>query len=361
MTTAEFIEQSIRIITEHQAESGAYIASPAFRPYRYAWLRDGTFTAYAMNRAGQHESARRFYQWCDRVIRQYEQKARAAIAAVQNGVTSGGNERFLHTRYTVDGAEVIGEWGSFQLDGYGTWLWGLAQHVRFSGETALIEQLRPSIDLTLDYLQACWKLPNYDCWEEWGDRQHPATMAAIYGGAAAIAEYVPDRAEELSRLGQSIRQFVREYGTTDGRFAKSVGNPAVDASLLWIAVPFGLAEVDDPLMVETVEAVKRELVTAGGVHRYTKDTYYGGGQWPLLTAWLGWFYVRTGQKGAAADLLNWMESKWQPSGLPEQVQDHLVSPAAYESWVEKEGKPAAPLVWSHAMYLVLAAELQHFG
>lgn len=27
MTTAEFIEQSIRIITEHQAESGAYIAS----------------------------------------------------------------------------------------------------------------------------------------------------------------------------------------------------------------------------------------------------------------------------------------------------------------------------------------------
>ncbi|MFD2370745.1 glycoside hydrolase family 15 protein [Brevibacillus sp. GCM10020057] len=357
MTTAARIDESLRIILKHQAASGAYIASPHFRPYQYAWLRDGTFTAYAMNRAGQHDSARRFYRWCDSVIRKYADKARAAIAAVQAGRSTGGNEQFLHTRYTVDGDEVAGEWGSFQLDGYGTWLWGLAEHVRLSSDYGLVQELRPSIDLTLDYLRTCWQLSNYDCWEEVGDRQHPATMAAIFGGVTAIAGHVPQRAAELTFLGSSIRRFVIESGTADGKFVKSLGNPAVDASLLWIAVPFGLVGADDPLMARTVAAIERELLAGRGVHRYATDTYYGGGQWPLLSAWLGWYHVRTGRRAEAEDIFRWIEEQWLPAGLPEQVQEHLLAPDAYGYWVAKEGTPAVPLLWSHAMYVVLAAEL----
>lgn len=357
MTTAALIEESIRIILQHQAESGAYMASPTFRPYQYAWLRDGTFTAYAMNRAGQHDSARRFYQWCDGVVQRYAEKARTAIAAVQAGVRSGGNEQFLHTRYTLDGAEVAGEWGSFQLDGYGTWLWGLSEHVRLSGDEGLIQELRPSIHLTLDYLRTCWQLPNYDCWEEWGDRQHPVTMGAIYGGVQAMAEHLPEREEELTHLGASIRQFVLANGKADGQFIKSLGHSAVDASLLWISLPFGLADVEDPVMVKTVNAIERELLAGKGVHRYAADTYYGGGQWPLLSAWLGWYYVRTERRTEAQAILQWIASQWLPTGLPEQVQAHLLSPESYPQWVEREGQPAVPLLWSHAMYLVLAAEL----
>ncbi|KQL45650.1 glycosyl hydrolase [Brevibacillus choshinensis] len=357
MTTAPLIEESIRMILQHQAESGAYIASPAFRPYQYAWLRDGTFTAYAMNRAGQHDSARRFYQWCDGVVQRYADKARNAIAAVQAGKRSGGNELFLHTRYTLDGAEVAGEWGSFQLDGYGTWLWGLSEHVRLSGDKGLVQELRPSILLTLDYLRTCWQLPNFDCWEEWGDRQHPATMAAIYGGIQAMVEHLPEREEELTQLGESIRQFVFTNGTADGQFIKSLGESAVDASLLWISLPFGLAKVEDPVMVKTVEAIERELLSGQGVHRYAADTYYGGGQWLLLSAWLGWYYVQTERRTEAHTILEWIASQRRPAGLPEQVQAHLLSPASYPPWVEREGQPAVPLLWSHAMYLVLAAEL----
>lgn len=357
MTTTALIEESIRIILQNQAKSGAYVACPAFRPYQYAWLRDGAFTAYAMDRTRQHDSARRFYRWCDAVIQRYAAKARAAIAAVQAGYSSGGNEQFLHTRYTLDGEEVTGEWGSFQLDGYGTWLWGLAEHVRLSGEAGLIQELRSSIDLTLDYLRTCWQLPNYDCWEEWGDRQHPVTMAAIYGGVMAMADHLPERAEDLSHWGESIRRFVLERGTSDGRFIKSVGNPAVDASLLWVSVPFGLAEPGDPVMIQTVDAIERELLSAHGVHRYAADTYYGGGQWLLLSAWLGWYYARTGRREEAHAILHWVESKRLPAGLPEQVQARLLSPDSYPHWLEREGEPAVPLLWSHAMYLVLAAEL----
>jgi len=351
--------QSIQLILRHQATSGAYIASPAFTHYKYAWLRDGAFTAYAMNRVGQHESASRFYKWCDRVMNRHEQKARAAIDAVKAGDRGGetGSDRFLHTRYTVGGEEVIGDWGSFQLDGYGTWLWGLARHVHYSGEADLIRQLTPSIELTLDYLTACWQLPNFDCWEEAGDRIHPVTQAAIFAGVKAMEAFLPARATELAQLAKSIRQFVFANGTANGQFVKSIGNTAVDASLLWLTLPFGLVEVDDPRMTQTVQAIERELLSGYGVHRYASDTYYGGGQWLLLSAWLGWYYARTGRSQEAYDIAEWIMSQRKEAGLPEQVQEHLLSPTDYSSWVKRSGEPAVPLLWSHAMYLVLAAEL----
>ncbi len=358
MTTASLIRHSVDIIKQNQAKSGAYLASPAFVHYRYAWLRDGTFVAYAMDRVGEHESARRFYGWCADVLMKHSEKAWRAIATVEAGnVSADSHDLFLHTRYTVDGEEVAGAWGNFQLDGYGAWLWGLAEHVRMTGAVELIERFRPAVDLTIEYLQACWQLPNYDCWEEFGDRIHPATLAAIYGGCKVIAPVLPDRREQLLALCETIRQFIKERGTENGMFVKSLGNPEVDASLLWLSVPFAVVPPDNPLMAETVRRIEREIVSGQGVHRYPQDVYYGGGQWILLSAWLGWYYTRTERWGEARGILRWIESKWTEKGLPEQVQDHLLAPDAYGEWVKRAGDPALPLVWSHAMYLVLAAEL----
>jgi GH15 family glucan-1,4-alpha-glucosidase len=353
------IPKSIQLIVANQARTGAYLASPGFANYRYAWLRDGTFTAYAMDRVGQYESARRFYEWCDRVIQKHVDKARMAIQHVRERAGEPlDHQLFLHTRYTVDGDEVEGEWGSFQLDGYGTWLWGLAEHVRLSGEQELLHKYAQSIELTLDYLAACWRLPNFDCWEEAGDRLHPATLAALYGGIKAIEPHFPRRADECTHLAAQIRQVVCEEGVNANRFIKSWGNPTVDASALWMSLPYGLVSVDDPIMTATVEQIERELMTGCGVHRYAADTYYGGGEWLLLTAWMGWYYVRIGKREQARKLLEWIASKDQPAGLPEQVLEHLLSPEDYQAWLEREGPPAVPLLWSHAMFLVLAAELE---
>ncbi|MGN7469816.1 glycoside hydrolase family 15 protein [Brevibacillus sp. SAFN-007a] len=363
MAANTLILESIRLILQHQTASGAYLASPAFLHYQYAWLRDGTFTAYAMNRVGQHDSAHQFYAWCASVITAHEQKARTAIRAVQAGEcgSKSGNELFLHTRYTVDGKEVAGDWGSFQLDGYGTWLWGLAEHVRLSGDEAIIDKLASAIDLTLDYLAACWRLPNFDCWEEWGERIHPVTLAAIYAGVKAMEPYRPMRAAELSQLAATIRQFVLDHGTADGRFVKSLGNRAVDASLLWLTVPYGLVDAADPLMARTVAEIERELLWGCGVHRYAADTYYGGGQWLLLSAWLGWYDVQVGNSQRAKEIADWIVSKQEAAGLPEQVQDHLLAPEQYADWIKRAGQPAVPLLWSHAMFLILADELGLIG
>jgi isomaltose glucohydrolase len=96
---------------------------------------------------------------------------------------------------------------------------------------------------------------------------------------------------------------------------------------------------------------------SGGVHRHA-DTYYGGGEWLLLTAMLGLARLEAGDPEGARGCLDWVGAHASPAGeLPEQSQDHLLAPEHYERWVEKWGPPPSPLLWSHAMFLDLATEL----
>ena len=453
-------DHSIEIIRRHQAPSGAYVACPTFAPYRFCWLRDGTFTAYAMDRAGHHDSARRFYLWVDSVLRREAGRVDRIADLLACGQAPDHRD-MPPTRYRIDGVPEEDKWPNFQLDGYGTWLWGLAEHVAMTGDTTLLEQARKSVDLTIRYLSLCWKMPNYDCWEEFGDRLHPATLACLYGGLAAAGRLlacggaaaqvvgvseVPKtprtactahtgpaiRAVESSRradvaeaveaaeaihatqatcatravdvawaahadhaahaapsayaahaahaahaaralgapgasndpnasgiagLAESIREYILDHGVAQGRFVKSLGNPSIDASLLWLAMPFAVVEPSDPLMLSTVEEIERRLYHSG-VHRYPEDTYYGGGEWPLLACWLGWYYCRAGRPASAAPIVDWVERCANERGeLPEQVSDHVNDPTYLPVWQERWGPVATPLLWSHAMYLVLLDEL----
>jgi GH15 family glucan-1,4-alpha-glucosidase len=269
----------------------------------------------------------------------------------------------LPTRYRLDGAPEDDSWPNFQLDGYGTWLWGLAQHVRMTGDVGLVDRLNDCVSLTLRYISLCWRMPNYDCWEEFGDRLHPATLACLYGGLTAARNLVKqDEAEKATRLAGDIRDYILRNGVLDRgafgrRFAKSVGNSSIDASLLWLAVPFAAVDPVDPIMICTVDEIERHLYHRG-VHRYPEDTYYGGGEWPLLACWLGWYYCLTGRPSLAAPILDWVEGCADERGeLPEQVSDHVNDPEYVGVWVERWGPVARPLLWSHAMYLVLSHEV----
>jgi GH15 family glucan-1,4-alpha-glucosidase len=74
----------------------------------------------------------------------------------------------------------------------------------------------------------------------------------------------------------------------------------------------------------------------------------------LLTAWLGWYYVEIGEQARARQLLTWVEAQADEEGnLPEQIPQTLNDPPMLQPWVEKWGPIACPLLWSHAMYLIL--------
>ncbi len=311
------IEKSAAVISRYQHKSGAYPASPNFDVYNYSWIRDGAFIADAMSRIGKYESADNFFEWCSNLI-----------VARRDAILAGEK---LNARYTFDGQDPPGEWGSFQLDGYGLLLWAIKQHIKrydlndnlYAEATGLIQH----------YLNVHWQEPCFDWWEE-REGVHAATLACIYAGLAA---YDHPSANTV-------------------KAAIDLPKERLDASLIICSL---LDAVDLSAMEKTIKDIETNLTGPdGGVYRYAEDTYYGGGEWPITTGLLGWYYLKIGRVNQAKLKLNWLIEQMKDSGwLPEQVKTNMLHPEYYDQWNAKWGHPANPLLWSQAMLLTLANEL----
>jgi GH15 family glucan-1,4-alpha-glucosidase len=369
----DLYRHSIEVILQNQHPGGAYVASPHYSNYQYCWLRDGSFIAYAMDRVGEHQSAEAFLRWVDRTIKQYAYKVDEFERQMKSDPAST-EKSILHTRYTLEGEEESTDstWGNFQIDGYGTWLWALAEHVKLTGNEELLSEFSNSVNVTVRYLKAAWQLPNYDCWEEHPEYLHPYSLAAVYSGLMAVEGlHAAGKLETCpipaGSLAAEIKDFITCTAIHQGKFVKHVwpatpDHPAhavtqsgVDSSLLGLAVPYQVFDLGDPVMQATAMAIEEELHRpTGGVYRYKGDVYYGGGEWLLLTAWLGWYDALTGAKDRAGELLAWIERCADTKGnFPEQVSEHPLAPREFQPWVERWGPVAKPLLWSHAMYLIL--------
>jgi dextranase len=363
--TNDLFARSIEIIKANQAPSGAYIASPNFEQYHYCWFRDGAYTAYALDLAGEHDSSSRFYDWAaNNIAGRAAQVERAATAAARGQMPAPGD--ILHTRYTMDGADSPDDWPNFQLDGFGTLLWGMSRHLDLTGRSldAVPASWSEAVTLLVQYLSALWSLPCYDCWEEFPDKLHTYTMASIYGGLRAASSMLASTsarsaADLASGTAARIKQFVLDNCVLDGSLVKFKGSPLVDGSLICVSTPYGLFAPDDPVMQTTIARIESDLRRdGGGVHRYIEDSYYGGGEWLLLTAYLGWYYAECGETGRAQALLDWVEAcAGAQDDLPEQVSHHLNQPDMLPVWEARWGRIATPLLWSHAAYVTLAANL----
>ncbi len=379
----DLYRRSIQIIRQCQTTSGAYLASRTFPQYRFSWLRDGSFIAHAMDRTGNRDSAEAFHRWVSRTIRKYEWKVDRAISQIKENRPLSQDD-YLHTRFASQGEEVDGNWWDFQLDGYGAWLWSCGEHIKNKQTEGLTQVLSSSISTTVRYLLHVWHLPNYDCWEEHAQYVHPYTLGAIYAGLKSVQTLQPNLAQEIEITTVKIKNFLLEHGLIAGRFVKSfslndhpqsvlsdtqsifhdpgTGEPyidAADASLIGLITPFQFLAEDDQRIVNTTSRIETELHRpGGGVYRYCSDSYYGGGEWILLAAWLGWHYARTGKIAAARELKTWVEAQANENGLlPEQVSDHMLAPDRLSEWESRWGPSARQLTWSHAMYLLLCQEM----
>jgi GH15 family glucan-1,4-alpha-glucosidase len=350
----DLYQRSIEIILQNQSPTGAYPACPEFPTYQYCWFRDGSFIAYAMNLVGEHESAARFHDWTAEIINTRIDTINRAVEKARIGAPLDSKET-LHTRYSLNGQVGEEEWPNFQLDGFGAWLWSLGEHVRISQTDATETWLRAA-NLMADYVSALWPQPCYDCWEEFPDEVHPYTLAAIYAGLESN--------EQLNGTGHQatltqIRGYLLENFVRDGHFVKSIHTNDVDASLLGLVNPFKVFQLDDSRIQTTIAQIEITLRKGGGLHRYPSDTYYGGGEWILLTAWLGWYYAELGEEGKAVKLMTWIEEQADSGGqLAEQIPSTLIDDSKFRPWRERWGDIATPLLWSHAKYLILYNALE---
>jgi GH15 family glucan-1,4-alpha-glucosidase len=351
MVKNNLYENSLRILLRYQSDGGAFIACPNFTNYQYAWFRDGSFCAYALTLAGYQENAFRFHQWASQVVLRFRQKIINCIETAKKGRPPMPALCF-HSRFTLDGLEVSGNWGFHQLDGLGTWLWTLNEFRRAYPEGVYPEAWQQAARLIKDYLVAMWKYPCSDCWEENEDRIHTYTLAAIYSGLEAYAAFSNDSSVRV--VSAQVRSFILQNCIQGDQFVKSIGIPEVDANLLGLFIPYKVVEWGDPIFQATLNRIIKDLATPLGLHRYRKDTYYGGGEWVLLTVWLGWMYQQAGMGDKTGDILAWTEVQSTVQGeLPEQVPHALFDENSYNLWVNRWGPIAIPLLWSHAMYVIL--------
>ena len=353
----ELTQMSLAVILEGQHPSGAFPAAPTFSQYNYCWLRDGTYIALSLLKRGYVEEVRSYIQWVADVIGRYSWKVERLPALLRSG-RERSMRWFLGARYTVEGEEDSSDWPNFQIDGYGSWLWLVAQFLQATGQKAPSDWFE-RFATVVDYLDLVWKLPNSDCWEEFEGHVHPATLACLVGGLRDIASYLrSDYTLRCTSLAEEISAFVIEHVHPDGYFPKFLGSEMVDASLIWLGVPYGVVELDDPALRRTIERIETELASKGGVKRYVKDTYYGGGEWVILAAFLALYQLRIGNRMRAVQLLEWITEQRSDDGyLPEQVLQSVNDPSMISVWEQKWGRVATPLLWSHAMFLLLEGEL----
>ncbi|MBA2615912.1 MAG: glycoside hydrolase family 15 protein [Actinobacteria bacterium] len=245
--------------------------------YRFCWLRDATFTLYALLTSGYTAEARAWRDWLLRAVA-------GDPADLQIMYGAAGERRLTELEIPwlpgYEGSKPVrtGNAASdqLQLDVYGEVLDAMHQARRAGLEpydTAWSLQVK-----MLDYLEDLWRMPDEGIWEVRGPRRdfvHSKVMAwvAFDRAVKAVERYErPGDVERWKRCRHEIHQEVCREGfdTELGSFVQSYGSKILDASLLMIPL-VGFLPAEDPRVRGTIEAVERELCSDGFVLRYPID------------------------------------------------------------------------------------------
>jgi GH15 family glucan-1,4-alpha-glucosidase len=242
--------------------------------YRYCWLRDATFSLFALMNAGYINEARAWREWLLRAV-----AGDPANAQILYGV--GGQRRIAEFEldwlpgYAGSKPVRIGNAAheQFQLDVYGEVMDVLHQ--------ARVHGLDPddhawSLQRTImDFLEGAWDRPDEGIWEVRGPRRHfthSKVLAWVAFDRAVQSVERWDLRGPLDRWRQ-LRAEVHEevcreaFNVELGSFTQAYGSDDLDASTLLIPL-VGFLPADDPRVVGTIDAIKRDLTRDGFVERY---------------------------------------------------------------------------------------------
>jgi glucoamylase len=336
------IRRSLLTLKLLTAEShGGIIAAPCMDPeYRFCWPRDATYVAYAFDRCGYHEEAKRFYIWCTKAQE-----------------PEGG----LYQRYYI-GVRLKGPCWSSQTDEIATVLWGMGKHFELTGDRRFVHSVWNSVMKAADFLATQFSKANglietVGLWEEkFGS--HTYSNAAVYAGlksAVSLAKVMgkDDLGSKWDQNAISLRESLLNlsWDAQLNRFIKTAvpRNENLDISLLSLSYPFDVLPADDERMKKTAIALESVFkFKSGGLGRYPFDQYYGGNPWILTTLWLALYYEKAGELVKAEQLIRW-------------TLDHSTELGLLSEQVDKEsGAPisAIPLAWSHAFFILSVLDLQ---
>jgi GH15 family glucan-1,4-alpha-glucosidase len=275
------------------APSGGIVAAPTTSlpellggernwDYRYTWLRDATFTLYALLMNGYRAEAEAWREWLVNAVAGHPGAAQALY-----GIEG---ERRVDERvidwlpgYAGSLPVRVGNAASrqHQLDVYGEVMDSL--HLARRSGLAPNENAWRVQRAILDFLESDWRKPDEGIWEIRGPRRqftHSKVMAwvAFDRAATAVARFgAPGDAGHWRSLADEVHEEVcrRGFDAGLGAFVQSYGSTAADASLLMLPL-VGFLPASDPRIAGTVRHIERTLVHDGLVRRYLTDPELDG-------------------------------------------------------------------------------------
>ena len=263
--------------------------------YRYAWVRDSTFTLWALHTLGYLWEANDFFSFlADRGMENPEVQIMFGIGGEREL-----KEEVLDHLSGYDGARPVrvgnGAWDQRQHDVWGALLDSVYLHI--PSRDRIDERAWLLLQRQVDDALAHWREPDSGIWEVRGEPKHFTAskvfcwLAADRGARLAGIRGDRDTAERWQAAADEIRADVCEHGVDErGVFTQHYETSALDASCLLIPL-FGFLPPDDPRVRATVLAIADELTDDELVLRYrveeTDDGLSGEeGTFTICSFWL---------------------------------------------------------------------------
>ncbi len=243
--------------------------------YRFSWIRDSTFSLWALHTLGFNQEARDFMRFIVNVCRDNPD------LQIMYGI---GGEKEL-TEKTLDhldgyvGSKPVrignGAYDQRQNDVWGALLDSIYLHekaLRGAGTPADQELIRYQVEAAIE----AWPHPDQGLWESRGEPRHYVSsklmiwVAVDRGVRLARGLGFKEIAKEWAQTAGKIREEILKRGVRNGVFRQHYDTDALDASLLLIPL-LRFLPPDDPRVKATVEAISDQLTQHGLVLRYRVD------------------------------------------------------------------------------------------
>jgi len=268
--------------------------------YRYTWIRDGSFSIYALLGLGYVEEAAAFGRWLkDRVQEQAGNASGPLKIMYRVDGTSDLVEETLEHFEGWRGSRPVrignGAADQLQLDIYGE-VGDAIFLADARGIQAAVQGWKALTDI-IDWLCDHWDQPDEGIWETRGGRQNftygrlqawiamdrAIRMAQRRGRPADIARWMTAR----DAIYQQILH--RGWNAKVGAFTQHYNTEVLDSSLLLMPLQ-GFIGPRDPMWLSTLQAMDRELVSDSLVYRYNPAASPDGlrgdeGTFSLCTFW----------------------------------------------------------------------------
>jgi alpha,alpha-trehalase len=292
--------------------------------YRYSWIRDSSFTLWALYSLGFEWEANDYFCFVADIAK------RDQDLQIVYGIDGEADlqERELDHLSGYDGARPVrignAAYKQQQHDIWGAVLESVYLHA--NSRDYLPERLWPILERQVEQALAHWREPDQGMWESRGVAQHFTSsklmcwLAADRGARLARLRQNGTLAERWQAAADEIHADICAHGIDErGVFVQRYGSSALDASLLLMPL-LGFLPPQDVRIRATVLAIADELSVEGLVRRYRVDqTDDGIGEpeatFTMCSFWLVSALSEIGEHARARELCEKLLSDASPLGL----------------------------------------------